>query len=45
MTADMTDFQFKSIVKMILKIVKSSKDINEIINALEDLLKDKASEE
>jgi hypothetical protein len=34
----MTDFQFRSIIKMVLKIVKSSKDTTEIIQALEDLL-------
>ena len=37
----MTDYQFKSIVKMILRIVKSSKDIEEITKSLEELLKDK----
>jgi len=45
MTGVMTDFQFKSIVKMILRIVKSSKDLGEVSSALEDLLKDKESEE
>ncbi|MCL2351850.1 MAG: hypothetical protein FWC55_04880 [Firmicutes bacterium] len=41
MEAAMTDYQFESIIKLVLKIVKNSKDKNEIEAALADLLKEK----
>ncbi len=36
----MTDFQFKTILKMVLDILKSSKDIDEAIEKVEKLLKE-----
>lgn len=36
----MTDFQFKTILKMVLNILKSSKDIDEAIEKVEKLLKE-----
>ncbi len=34
----MTDFQFKAIIKMVLEMLKSSKDIQEAINKVSNLL-------
>jgi hypothetical protein len=39
--AVMTDYQFESIIKLVLKIVKNSKDTKEIEKELQDLLRDK----
>lgn len=36
----MTDFQFKTILKMVLDILKSSKDTDEAIEKVEKLLKE-----
>lgn len=40
MNEPMTDFQFKTILKMVLDILKSSKDIDEAIEKVEKLLKE-----
>jgi hypothetical protein len=37
----MTDYQFESIIKLVLKIVKNSKDVKEVESELEDLLRSK----
>lgn len=42
MNEPMTDYQFKTILKMVLDILKSSKDIQEAIEKVEKLLKDEA---
>lgn len=34
----MTDFQFKTLLKMVLDILKSSKDIDEAVEKVENLL-------
>lgn len=34
----MTDYQFKSIIKMVLAIASSTKDLNKVVEALQDLL-------
>ncbi len=34
----MTDFQFRAIIKMVLEILKSSKDIQEAVNKVSNLL-------
>ena len=34
----MTDFQFKTLLKMVLDILKSSKDIDEAVAKVENLL-------
>ena len=41
----MTDYQFKSIIKMVLDIVTKSKDKDEIRKALEELLNDEKKQE
>lgn len=38
MNEPMTDYQFKTILKMVLDILKSSKDIDEAITKVEKLL-------
>ena len=38
MSEAMTDFQFKSLLKMVLKIVKSSKSVEEIAESIEELI-------
>lgn len=40
MNEPMTDFQFKTILKMVLDILKSSEDIDEAIEKVEKLLKE-----
>lgn len=40
MNEPMTDFQFKTILKMVLDILKSSKDIDDAIEKVEKLLKE-----
>lgn len=40
MNEPMTDFQFKTILKMVLDILKSSKDIDDAIGKVEKLLKE-----
>lgn len=41
MKEPMTDYQFKTILKMVLDILKSSKDIEEAILKIEKLLEEK----
>lgn len=38
MEEPMTDFQFKTLLKMVLDILKSSKDIDEAVAKVENLL-------
>ena len=38
MEEPMTDFQFKTLLKMVLDILKSSKDIDEAVAEVENLL-------
>ena len=41
----MTDYQFRTIIKMILELVKGSKDREEIIRKLENMLKKEQEED
>lgn len=38
MTEAMTDYQFKALLKMVLEILRSSKDITEAIKKITELL-------
>jgi hypothetical protein len=40
MEEDMTDFQYRQIVRLLLEILKGSKDLQEAIGKLENLLKE-----
>lgn len=44
MESVMTDYQFKTILKMILDILKSSKDIQDATQKVEEFLKEKGNE-
>lgn len=41
MTEAMTDYQFKALLKMVLEILRSSKDITEAIGKITELLDEK----
>ena len=41
MTEAMTDYQFKALLKMVLEILRSSKDITEAIKKITELLDEK----
>ena len=41
MTEAMTDYQFKALLKMVLEILRSSKDITDAINKITELLDEK----
>jgi len=41
MTEAMTDYQFKALLKMVLEILRSSKDIPEAIRKITELLDEK----
>lgn len=40
MDEPMTDFQFKALLKMVLEIIKSSKDLDEAIEKVQALIDD-----
>jgi len=44
MEANMTDFQFRSLIKMVLKIIKKSGSIEEAAKELEELIRERAEE-
>ena len=41
MTEAMTEYQFKALLKMVLEILRSSKDITDAINKITELLDEK----
>ena len=41
----MTDYQFRTIIKMVLGIARKTNDVNEVIKELEQLLPDEKSKE